>query len=105
LKLQENFPYHTQVQLVVSSPLCRTIYTAAHGFRPVFERQAGTELILLPDLQEISDFPCDIGSEVSTLRKRTEDIGLNVNWSFVHEGWTSKVSVTLSSRPNLGCIY
>ncbi|KAI9045150.1 phosphoglycerate mutase-like protein [Aspergillus affinis] len=46
--------------------------------------------MLLPDLQEISDFPYDVGSEVEELKARARDWDVPIDWSFVHEGWTSK---------------
>lgn len=48
--------------------------------------------MLLPDLQEIGDFPCDVGSEGEDLRKKVNALGVCVNFGFAERGWTSKVS-------------
>lgn len=92
-KLNAEFPYHSKVELVVSSPLCRAIYTAAESFRSVFDSRPKLDLVVLPGLQEISDFPCDVGSKPTILKEKTKDIGVNIDWTFLHEGWTSKVSM------------
>ena len=92
LKLNAEFPYHSKVELVVSSPLCRAMYTATESFRSVFDSKPGLNLVVLPGLQEISDFPCDVGSEPAILKEKMNDIGVNIDWTFLHEGWTRKVS-------------
>lgn len=58
----------------------------------MFDSRPGLDLVVLPGLQEISDFPCDIGSEPATLKEKLNDIGVNIDWTFLHEGWTRKVS-------------
>lgn len=93
LKLNAEFPYHSKVELVVSSPLCRAMYTATESFRSVFDSKPGLNLVVLPGLQEISDFPCDVGSEPAILKEKMNDIGVNIDWTFLHEGWTNKVSM------------
>lgn len=77
------------VDLVVSSPLRRAIYTGLEGFSDV-ERQ-GRRLMALPDLQEISSLPCDVGSSVRDLRVEMEGQGLPVDLSLVGESWREKV--------------
>ncbi|OGM45144.1 hypothetical protein ABOM_006666, partial [Aspergillus bombycis] len=89
-QLRDSFAFHSEVELIVSSPLCRAISSAAIGFGPVFESRPSTNLILLPDLQEISDFPCDIGSELEELLGKTADLNIPIDYSFVEESWTSK---------------
>lgn len=61
----------------------------------MFDRSPGLELVLLPDLQEISDFPCDVGSEPAGLRGMVKNLGVEVEWELVHEGYTSKVSINM----------
>lgn len=96
-KLRNEFPHHSQIDLVVSSPMSRAFNTAVEGFRPVFGNKNSSgetvELLLLPDLQEIGDFPCDVGSEGDALRKKVEKLGVGVDLGFVESGWTSKVSM------------
>lgn len=85
-RLAKDFAHQDRIDLIVCSPLRRTIYTALHGFRPAIER--GIKVIALPEIQETADVPCDTGSDVAKLRKEMEqqpvDLGL------VHEGWNSK---------------
>ncbi|KAF9890750.1 hypothetical protein FE257_005619 [Aspergillus nanangensis] len=83
LQLQRDFVSHSRIDLVVSSPLCRAIYSAVQAFRP-------DKLTLLPDLQEISDFPCDIGREVESLKNELKDLEASVDYSYVDDLWTSK---------------
>lgn len=91
-QLREKFPYHSGVELVVSSPLRRTIYTALQSFGPIFDERKDLKLVLLPDIQETSDVPCDTGSDPEVLRKEIEEKGLPVDLSLIHDGWNSKVS-------------
>lgn len=85
--LATKFPYHDNIDLVVASPLKRTIYTALHGFGADIQRRDLT-VIALPELQETSDLPCDTGSS-------PEDIAIEfdakpVDLSLVLPGWNSK---------------
>ncbi|KNG90675.1 hypothetical protein ANOM_001118 [Aspergillus nomiae NRRL 13137] len=89
-QLRDRFAFHSEVELIVSSPLCRAISSAAISFGPVFENQPSQNLILLPDLQEISDFPCDIGSEPEELMRKTANINIPIDFSFVESSWNSK---------------
>ncbi|OJJ64283.1 hypothetical protein ASPSYDRAFT_26293 [Aspergillus sydowii CBS 593.65] len=89
-KLRDSFPRHDQIDLVVASPLRRTMYTALQSFEPVFKANPNMKLILLPDIQETSDVPCDTGSDPEVLRKEIEEKGLPVDASFVTDGWNVK---------------
>ncbi|KAJ5334589.1 hypothetical protein N7452_006992 [Penicillium brevicompactum] len=89
-KLREEFPSHANVELVVASPLRRTIYTALEAFAPVFEGRKDLKLILNADLQEASDFPCDIGSDVANLRKEFEESSVSIDFDFIPENWNQK---------------
>lgn len=91
-KLREDFPFHSSVELVVASPIHRTIYTALHAFAPVFESNPELKLIALPDLQEVSDLPCDSGSDLESLEKEVLENNLPVDLSLVSSGWHVKVS-------------
>jgi broad specificity phosphatase PhoE len=88
--LREDFPYHSTVELVVASPLRRTIRTALEGFAPVFEKKKDLKLILNADLQETSDFPCDIGSNVASLRKEFEHSSVSLDFDLVPDNWNRK---------------
>lgn len=85
-KLAQDFPYHKSVELLVSSPLRRTIYTTLLGFKPEIER--GLTVIALPEVQETADVPCDTGSNASVLKEEMKD--KPVDLSRVESGWNSK---------------
>jgi len=86
-ELAATFPYHGEVELVVTSPLRRTIRTALLGFEP--EVALGVQVLALSSLKEASNLPCDTGSDVEVLQEEFEntvaDLGL------VEEGWQVKV--------------
>ncbi|MCJ1450067.1 hypothetical protein MMC28_000395 [Mycoblastus sanguinarius] len=84
--LAERFPYHKSVELLVASPLRRTIYTTLYSFKPDIER--GVKVIALPEVQETADVPCDTGSDVGILREEMKDKPIDL--SRVKEGWNSK---------------
>lgn len=71
------------------------MYTALQSFEPVFKANPNMKLILLPDIQETSDVPCDTGSDPEVLRKEIEEKGLPVDASFVTDGWNVKVHLFL----------
>lgn len=86
-QLEKDFPYHDKVDLVVASPLKRTIYTALLSFpREIQEKEL--EVIGLPELQETSDLPCDTGSSPSEVAKEFK--GKPVDLGLVAEGWNNK---------------
>lgn len=93
-QLAEEFPYHDAVDLLVASPLRRTIYTTLHSFESEVKR--GLQVIALPWLQETSDLPCDTGSDVETLKKEME--GKPVDLSLVDEGWNNKKGIYVPSE-------
>ncbi|KAJ5317765.1 hypothetical protein PENANT_c004G08181 [Penicillium antarcticum] len=90
LELSRSFPSKDAIELVCASPMRRAIYTGLEAFGSVLQEQQGTKLIALPDLQEVSDFPCDVGSDIVSLRKEINDANLPVDLSFVEGDWTSK---------------
>lgn len=91
-KLREDFTNHSTIELVVASPLRRTICTALEAFSPVFEADHSPKLILNPDLQETSDFPCDIGNDVPILRKEFEQSGVSIDYDLIPDDWNTKAS-------------
>lgn len=68
--LAQNFPqaHMDQIELIIASPLKRTIYTALLSFAPVI-KQKNLKVLLLPELQETSDLPCDTGSSLEEIEK------------------------------------
>ncbi|CAG8020826.1 unnamed protein product [Penicillium olsonii] len=91
-QLREDFPRHSSIEMVVASPLRRAIHTALEGFSPVFERCPDLKLVLNPDLQETSDFPCDIGSDVAALRKEFEENSVSLDLDLMNDSWNQKAS-------------
>ena len=98
-QLRGAFPYHDKIELVVASPLRRTMYTALQSFEPFFKANPDKKLILLPDTQETSDVPCDTGSEPEDLNREIEEKGLPVDLQYVTEGWNDKVFLSLPLIP------
>jgi broad specificity phosphatase PhoE len=85
--LRKTFPYTDSIDLVVASPIKRTIYTALISFEPVLKNKE-LKVIALPELQETSDLPCDTGSTPEELAKEFE--GKPVDLSLVNPGWNNK---------------
>jgi len=81
-QLAKDFPYHKSIELIVASPIRRTIYTALLGLKPEVDR--GLNVLALPELQETSALPCDTGSDPEVLQKEMAD--KPVDLSLVHEG-------------------
>ncbi|EME89037.1 uncharacterized protein MYCFIDRAFT_181416 [Pseudocercospora fijiensis CIRAD86] len=85
--LQKNFPHHDKIDLIVASPIRRTLHTALLSFHDTIQRK-GLKVIALSELQETSDLPCDTGSEKSKLEK--EFANQPVDLSLVPDGWNCK---------------
>lgn len=85
-QLAKEFPYHSSVDLLVASPLRRTIYTTLLGFKPEIER--GISVIALPEVQETGDVPCDTGSDIGVLEDEMK--GRPVDLTRVTKDWNSK---------------
>ena len=90
MTLSKAFPHHSNTQLLLSSPLRRTLYTTFLSFQPALNSDLNQKIIALPELQETSDVPCDTGSDVSVLKQEVEDNSLPVDLSLVGENWTDK---------------
>jgi len=78
--------------LLVSSPLKRTLQTTVIAFRGLRSRLESQDppkpLILLSRLQEANDFPCDTGSSRSQLEQIEEFNG--IDFSLLEDDWNSK---------------
>lgn len=83
IKLNEDFPYHRNVGLVIASPLRRTLQTAIIGFSNCLDGKyhnmnhlpkqpsstsGSAQLSLEPEIQAHSSRPCDTGSAVECLQ-------------------------------------
>ncbi|KAI1444389.1 phosphoglycerate mutase-like protein [Annulohypoxylon stygium] len=84
-ELRKKFDAHDKVTHLVASPIRRTLWTCLRSFEPVVK--SGKTVIALPDAQEISTFPSDIGSEPEKLQ---EEFGDQVDLSLVKKGWNDK---------------
>ncbi|SMY28803.1 unnamed protein product [Zymoseptoria tritici ST99CH_1A5] len=79
----------SEVDLVVSSPLKRTLQTTYLGYKPTIDRLGGLgKVITLPQAQECNDFPCDTGSSAATLSADPEF--QEFNFENLTDDWTSK---------------
>ncbi|KAL2822255.1 histidine phosphatase superfamily [Aspergillus cavernicola] len=66
-ELQEKFPFLRDVEVILASPLRRTIQTAAFVFAPELkERQI--PVVLVPNAQEISRLTCDLGYDADVTK-------------------------------------
>lgn len=100
--LCKRFKYHNDINLVVTSPLRRTIQTASLSFGPVLARD-DVPFIAVPEAQEVGDHLSDTGTEVEKLKEQLKgglfqegelkfDIGkLDLGHVQESEGWTTKV--------------
>lgn len=85
--LQQVFPFNDQIDLIVASPIKRTVYTALLSFENTISNKKMT-VITLPELQETSDAPCDTGSDKAELEREFE--GQPVDLALVVPGWNVK---------------
>jgi broad specificity phosphatase PhoE len=67
--LLDSYP-NLQPEVILSSPLTRTLQTTLLGFGKLLRRPDSPQLIVTPDLQECGPHPCDTGSDQSNLVKR-----------------------------------
>lgn len=86
--LAKNFPHQEDVDLIVASPLRRTIYTALYTFESALAEKKLPPVLAQPELQETSEWICDVGTDIEILR--TEMTGQPVDLSHVPDGWNSK---------------
>ncbi|KAI8629914.1 histidine phosphatase superfamily [Xylariaceae sp. FL1651] len=66
-KLASEFPYMNQVQVLLASPMQRTIQTALIGFEPIVQK---TRVALVPGLQEFGTSQNDTGSSRDALETK-----------------------------------
>ncbi|KAJ5081155.1 phosphoglycerate mutase-like protein [Penicillium angulare] len=90
MELGRSFPYESCIDLVVTSPMRRAIYTGLAAFESFFNDRPGTNLIVHPDLQEVGQFPCDVGSTIPELLLEKERENLPIDIGLLTDDWTSK---------------
>lgn len=77
------------IGLVLASSLRRTLMTALDAFAPQLARKQPGVVYAWPDVQEVSDLPCDSGSALALVR---DEFGSQVvNYDMVESGWELKV--------------
>jgi broad specificity phosphatase PhoE len=86
-RLASEFPAFNDVDLIVASPVKRTVWTALHSFDARMNDRT-LEIIALPELQATSDRLCDTGSSPEEVAKEFD--GKPVDLSLVVSGWDSK---------------
>ncbi|EME39879.1 hypothetical protein DOTSEDRAFT_137925 [Dothistroma septosporum NZE10] len=78
-----------EAELIVSSPLKRTLQTTRLGWGPAVERLGGIKkVVTLPQAQEVNDYPCDTGSSKEVLEADPEFA--QFDFSSLTPDWTSK---------------
>jgi len=97
--LSQSFPALSSIDLIVASPIKRTLYTALLTFRPLLEQHKNLKNIALPWLQEISDLPCDTGSPLAELQREFSD--QPVDLSLVTPGWHEKTGIYAPTAENI----
>ncbi|GAA6015910.1 hypothetical protein JCM10207_006803 [Rhodosporidiobolus poonsookiae] len=92
--------FQRDAELLVTSPLRRPMQTLIIGYAPLRERleKEGKPVIIMPELQEVNDLPCDTGSPESALTSNPEFSGLDfaplARSKEVHGvEWTSKQGI------------
>jgi broad specificity phosphatase PhoE len=85
--LGRQFPNIEDIDLIVCSPMKRAISTGLLAFKDYLQTN-NRELVALPELQELSGRPCDIGSSLAELL--TEFREEPVDLSRVPRDWESK---------------
>ena len=105
--LKSTFTHHNDVDIVISSPLRRTIQTTALSFGPALSRK-GVPFMLLPILQEIGDMDSDkgIADTADDIKRLLPDLFAEgevdfdistIDASAVTNGWNDKVSLDTPS--------
>ncbi|GME24131.1 Phosphoglycerate mutase family protein [Neofusicoccum parvum] len=84
--LRAAFPHHARVSTVVASPLRRTLWTALLAFGP------GVRVVALPEIQENSGLPCDVGGERGALEREFAGLpaAADLDFALVADGWNVK---------------
>ncbi len=89
--LVQTFPFHAQITHLVASPLRRTLYTCLLSFAPALAngRASTRQVVALPELQEVSPLPCDVGSARAALDAEFAE-ARQVDLRLVGDGWNDK---------------
>ncbi|CZT15263.1 uncharacterized protein RCC_01128 [Ramularia collo-cygni] len=85
-----------EVELVVTSPLKRTLQTTKLGWAPTIERLGIKNVLCIPEAQECNNYPCDTGSSREVLEQDPEFADFDL--SRLTPDWTSKQGFYADSR-------
>jgi len=84
-ELCKNFPHHDKIELLMASPMKRTIQTCKYSFQPVVDRLG--KILLVPLAQEASDESMDTGSKTQELKDAFGDLIDTYRIEEVHPYW------------------
>ncbi|KAH8815171.1 histidine phosphatase superfamily [Xylogone sp. PMI_703] len=93
--LQNELPLAQEIDLIVVSPMRRTLQTAQQALGWLMER--GVPVVLRAEWQENSDKPCDTGTEIPVMAKEW----LQFDWSTVDPVYPSKTGLYAFTGPAL----
>lgn len=85
--VNHGFPVYYNIDLGCASPMRCAIQTAQYCFENVLPKTDSRRIFLLPDAQEITALPYDIGSAPAAIN---HEFGELVDTRMVVEDWTSK---------------
>ena len=88
------------IDCIIASPLRRTLHTALLVFEALLQSKPDLRIIALPELQETSDLPCDVGSPLIELQKELHC--KPIDFSLVPYDWKDKVTGIFT--PQSDCI-
>ncbi|KAI1470255.1 phosphoglycerate mutase-like protein [Daldinia caldariorum] len=81
----------SSAEVILSSPLRRTLQTTYLGWGPAVSRLGGPKsVVLLPQAQECNDLPCDTGSAREVLERDPEFAAFDLEQLTAVLDWTSK---------------
>ncbi|KAJ5364403.1 phosphoglycerate mutase family protein-like protein [Penicillium cataractarum] len=109
-ELQEKFPFLQDVEVILASPLRRTVQTVAYTFAPELEKRQ-IPIVLVPKAQEISSLACDVGHDAEvTITEAPKLIAeavpswdaSNLDTTLVDDSWNSKRGIYAS---NLSAVH
>lgn len=93
-KFNDFFPEYVHLDLVCASPMRRTIQTAAYCFANRIPKTSQGNILLQPLAQENTSEPCDVGSNLGTLK---DEFGSMIDLSHVPEDWYVKKGTNAST--------
>ncbi|KAH7363889.1 histidine phosphatase superfamily [Rhexocercosporidium sp. MPI-PUGE-AT-0058] len=94
IALAARFEFMDKLNVIVCSPLRRTIHTAYVGFRPaIFDRKV--LLIAYPDLKEFGNAPSCTGVRMTELMKKFGELEGKVDTRLAPDGWYKNTELNI----------